>query len=70
MPSTSPLAELLGEELPPAVAELPAETQAELAGYLTAALKAQEVALESSVDSVLRAVPLPLRGVVKKVLLG
>jgi len=70
MPSTSPLAELLGAELPPAVAELPAEFHAELAEFLVAARQSQNNALESSVNSALKAVPLPLRGVVKKVLLG
>lgn len=68
--SPSPLATLLGAELPPAVAELPAEVHAELAEYLSAARKAQDNALEGSINSALKAVPLPLRGVVKKVLLG
>jgi hypothetical protein len=71
MPSSaSPLATLLGADLPPTVAALPADVHAELAEYLAAARKAQNAALEGSINSALKAVPLPLRGVVKKVLLG
>ena len=71
MPKTaSPLAEMLGADLPPSVAELPAEVHAELAAHLKSARKAQDNALEGSINSALKAVPLPLRGVVKRVLLG
>ena len=66
----SPLASLLGTELPPSVAALPVEAHAELAEHLRAARAAQDNALEGSVNSALKAIPLPLRGVVKKVLLG
>ena len=68
--SASPLATLLGAELPPAVADLPTETQAKLVEHLKSARAAQNNALEGSINSALKAVPLPLRGVVKKVLLG
>ena len=71
MPSSdSPLARMLGGELPPSVAELPEAVHQELADHLAAARQAQDRALEGSINSALKAVPLPLRGVVKKVLLG
>lgn len=71
MPSTaSPLATLLGADLPPAVAALPDDVQAQLVEHLKAARTAQNDALETSVNHALKAVPLPLRGVVKRVLLG
>ena len=71
MPSSdSPLARLLGADLPPGVAALPESAQQELADHLLAARDAQDRALDGSITSALKAVPLPLRGVVKRVLLG
>ncbi|MCW2498099.1 hypothetical protein [Jatrophihabitans sp.] len=67
---SSELSALLGCAPPPSVAALPADTLDRLASQLTAARRAQDVALEGSINSALKAVPLPLRGVVKKVLLG
>jgi hypothetical protein len=71
MPSSeSPLASMLGADLPPSVAALPPDVHQLLADQLSVARRAQNTALESSINSALKAVPLPLRGVVKKVLLG
>jgi hypothetical protein len=69
--SESPsLAELLGGAPPDSVAALPDQTRADLAVQLVAARRAQDAALEGSINAALKAVPLPLRGVVKRVLLG
>ena len=71
MPSSdSPLASMLGVQLPPTVAALPTDVHQKLTDQLSVARNAQNTALESSINSALKAVPLPLRGVVKRVLLG
>jgi hypothetical protein len=70
MAGRATLAELLGDEPPESVAALSGGALELLAAQLLAAHKAQDVALEASINSALKAVPLPLRGVVKKVLLG
>jgi len=63
MPSSdSPLAAMLGADLPPSVAALAPEVHQDLADQLSAARKAQSNALEASITSALKAVPLPLRG--------
>lgn len=64
------LAETLGEEPPAAVSALPGEVQARLAGQIEDASRRQAAAMEAGVKTALKGVPLPLRGVVRKALLG
>jgi hypothetical protein len=70
MTQSPPLSDLLGCAPPDSVAALPAAALTELADQIVAARHVQDAALEGSINSALKAVPLPLRGVVKKVLLG
>ena len=64
------LAEALGEEPPAAVGALPDEVLTRLAGQIEDASRRQAAAMEAGVKSALKGVPLPLRGVVRKALLG
>ena len=64
------LAEVLGEEPPAAVGALPDEVLTRLASQIEDASRRQAAAMEAGVKSALKGVPLPLRGVVRKALLG
>ena len=64
------LAEALGEEPPTAVGALPDEVLTRLVGQIEDASRRQAAAMEAGVKSALKGVPLPLRGVVRKELLG
>lgn len=67
---SSELVGALGEEPPAAIAALPAEVVTRLAGQIEGARRRQAAAMESGVKTALKGVPLPLRGVVRKALLG
>ncbi|RMI32950.1 hypothetical protein [Nocardia stercoris] len=58
----------LGGTPPPAFATLPPEAVALLAARVRAARSRQSELLDQAFDQTLSAMPLPLRGVVKKVL--
>ena len=64
------LRDLLGAEPPPAVLELPDPDRAALADLLADARTRQGKSLEQAFAATLKHVPFPVRGVVKKVLLG
>lgn len=64
------LAEAIGEEPPAAVGALPDEVLTRLAGQIEDASRRQAAAMEAGVKSALKGVPLPLRGVVRRALLG
>jgi hypothetical protein len=61
---------LLGAEPPASVLALDADARAALAGILRDARRRQSRALEESFSATLRHVPFPVRGIVKKVLVG
>ena len=65
-----PLRDALGATPPASVAALPSTVRADLATRIESARRLQDRALEGSITQTLKAVPLPLRGIVKKVLLG
>ena len=64
------LADLLGAPSPASVAALPPDVQADLAAVLADARRTQAAGLQQAFQEALRHVPFPVRGVVKKVLLG
>ncbi len=64
------LRQVLGSAPPDSVAALPAEYQAELVEVIEAALRRQSEDLAASFDTTMRHVPVPLRAVVRRVLLG
>ena len=66
----SPLADVLGADPPPALAALSELDQQRLAEVITAARARQAADLAASFEATLRHVPFPLRGVVRRVLLG
>jgi hypothetical protein len=66
----SDLTDALGVEPSAAVSALPPEVVARLAGQIDDARRRQAAAMESGVKKALKGVPLPLRGVVRKALLG
>jgi hypothetical protein len=68
--STDPLRDLLGEPPPPGVAALPDAARGALAEVIAAARRKQSDDLAASVATTLRHIPLPLRAVVKRVVLG
>ena len=61
---------LLGADPPASVGALPADTRAELADILRDAKQRQARTLEQAFVATLKHVPFPVRGIVKKVLLG
>lgn len=67
---TDTLRERLGAAPPPSVAALSEEARADLAAVLVEARRAQATALAAAFYATLKHVPFPVRGVVKKVLLG
>lgn len=64
------LEQLLRVELPPGIAALPEADRAQLAAVVTAARRRQAEDLAASFHATLKHVPFPLRGVIKKVLIG
>jgi hypothetical protein len=69
-PSDARLRELLGAAPPAAVLELPAADVAAFADLLAASRDRQAASLQAAFTASLRHVPFPVRGLVKKVLLG
>lgn len=70
---TDPMAELtaaLGTAPPAAVGDLPPESLTFLVEAIDAAKRAQRESMSEVLAQSLKAVPFPLRGVVKSVLLG
>lgn len=64
------LARVLKAEPPPTVAALPAEVQASLAKGIESARRRQSDIIDEAVVVALKGVPLPVRGIVRKALLG
>lgn len=67
---TDTLRERLGAAPPDSVAALPEQARADLAAVLAEARRAQAASLAAAFEATLKHVPFPVRGVVKKVLLG
>jgi hypothetical protein len=61
---------LLSAEPPASVLALPAASRAELSELLAAARRRQAADLKAAFNASLKHVPFPVRGIVKKVLLG
>lgn len=61
---------LLGADPPQSVQSLPADDRAELARILQDAKRRQARTLEEAFTATLKHVPFPVRGIVKKVLIG
>jgi hypothetical protein len=61
---------LLGADPPASVTALPAALRAELADVLRDAKRRQARTLEEAFVATLKHVPFPIRGIVKKVLIG
>jgi len=64
------LSRILGEPVTDGVAGLPDETLARLADQIAAARSRQSAMLDQAVRQALSGVPLPVRGIVRKALLG
>lgn len=64
------LADVLGDEPPVAIAALPEADRHALVAVIEAARERQAADLAESFTRTLRHIPFPLRGVVKKVLIG
>jgi hypothetical protein len=64
------LRELLGGEPPAGVRALPEAARAELADIVADARRRQARTLEEAFTATLKHVPFPVRGIVKKVLVG
>lgn len=64
------LEEIVGTPPPPGIAALPAADQAQLAAVIGSARRRQARDLEASFHATLKHIPFPLRGVIKKVLVG
>lgn len=64
------LRELLRADPPPAVLALPEADRAELAELIADARRRQAKTLEEAFTATLKHVPFPVRGIVKKVLVG
>jgi hypothetical protein len=67
---TDGLRELLGSAPPDGVAALPDADRQELSEVIASALRRQDEQLAASFEATLRHVPLPLRPLVRRVLLG
>ena len=67
---SSQLADVLGEEPPVAIGALSSEVTSRLAEQIEDARHRQAAAMEAGVKKALKGVPLPLRSVVRKALLG
>lgn len=66
----TPLARLLGAPPPPAVAALPDDVLDRLADQFVSARRRQADAIASAVQAAVTGVPLPVRGLIRKALLG
>lgn len=64
------LAALLGAAPPPSILALDEAARAELADLLADSRRRQTKSLEDAFTATLKHVPFPVRGIVKKVLLG
>ena len=64
------LEQLLGAPLPDGVASLDDAGRSALADVIRAARRRQAEDLSASFDATLKYIPFPLRGVIKKVLMG
>lgn len=64
------LHDLLGGPPPPGIAALPDAVRAELADLVHQARRHQAAALAESFQATLRHVPFPVRGIVKRIVLG
>ena len=64
------LVQLLGGQPPASIAALPEAAQAKLVEIVAGARKKQSRDLADSFDAALKHVPFPVRGLVKKTLLG
>jgi hypothetical protein len=64
------LAQVLGADPPAGVAALSDADRRALAAVITSARQKQSEDLAASFDATLKHIPFPLRGVVKKVLIG
>lgn len=64
------LTTLLGAEPPAAVRRLPEEVRARLARQLAEAKQREQRDIEAAVKTAVNGVPLPVRGIVRKALLG
>jgi hypothetical protein len=64
------LADALGVEPCAAIAALPDDVRTRLAGQIEGARRRQITMMDESANKALNGVPLPLRGVVRKALLG
>lgn len=67
---TDRLAELLGAEPPAEIGALPPADREALVAVIEAAIARQRADLAASFHATLKHVPFPLRGVVKRVLVG
>lgn len=70
MPEERSIAQVLGVQPPASVAALPAEVLDRLARQVEAARRKQARTMAESVDVAVKGVPLPVRGIVRKTLLG
>jgi hypothetical protein len=64
------LADVLGADLPAAVAALPADVLGRLAEQIDTARRHQAEVMAEAVRTAIEGVPFPVRGVVRKALLG
>jgi hypothetical protein len=64
------LHQLLGAEPPASIRELDEATRADLADVIADARRRQAASLQEAFEATLKHVPLPFRGVVKRVVLG
>ena len=64
------LTDLLDDEPPASVLALPEESQRRLAELLVAAREEQQRQGDEAVERAVRGVPLPVRGIVRKALVG
>lgn len=70
-PDASPsLTDLLAEPPPASVLALPAESQQRLAALLVGAREREKQQGDAAVERAIKGVPLPVRGVVRKALVG
>lgn len=70
MPPQPDLEDVLGGPPPDGVGALPDDVRRRLAGHVETARLRQTEAMSAAVDAAVRGVPLPVRGLVKKALLG
>ena len=64
------LRELLGAQPPPGIVALPDQTRDALSAIVLDARKRQAQSLQTALAAALKHVPLPARGIVRRVLIG